>query len=104
MASKKRATISLFGVLTAHFTPGTPTAAVSSIRKGIPRGIFADMYRTSLFEFFLLAIKNTFDAARCSTVASMLLTTEEGNSFENSLSSGKDFQACKRIMRFVQKL
>jgi hypothetical protein len=97
IASKKRGTISLFGVLTAHFTPGTPTAAVTSIRKGIPRGIFADRYRTSMFAFFRLAIKNTFDAARRSTVASMLLMTEPGNSFVNSLSSGKDFQACSQI-------
>ena len=83
----------MFGVLTAHFTPGTPTTAVISIRKGIPRGILADRYRTSMFAFFLLAIKNTFAAARRSTVASTLLMTEAGNSFVNSWSSGKDFQA-----------
>jgi hypothetical protein len=50
-----------------------------------------------MFAFFRLAIKNTFDAARFSMVASMLLMTELGYSFENSLSSGKDFHACHKI-------
>jgi hypothetical protein len=53
-----------------------------------------------MFPFFRLAIKNTFDAARRSTVASMLLMTEPGNSFVNSWSSGKDFQACSQIKSF----
>lgn len=42
MASKKRRDISGLGVLTAHLTPGTPAAAVSSTRKTTLRGTLAE--------------------------------------------------------------
>lgn len=42
MASKKNGANSAFGVLIAHLTPGLPIAVVTSVKKGIPRGIFAE--------------------------------------------------------------
>lgn len=41
-ASKNMGADSGLGVLIAHFTPGVLTTVVSSIKKGIPRGIFAE--------------------------------------------------------------
>uniref|UniRef100_A0A0A9FYK6 AP-2 complex subunit beta-1, putative n=1 Tax=Arundo donax TaxID=35708 RepID=A0A0A9FYK6_ARUDO len=54
-----------------------------------------------MFAFLRLATKNTFDAARRSMVASMLLTTALGYSFVNSLSSGRDFQASRKLVRSI---
>lgn len=41
-ASKKSGAMSMFGVLTAHFSPGLPITVVSSIKKGIPLGILVE--------------------------------------------------------------
>lgn len=41
-ASKKSGAMSMLGVLTAHFNPGFPTTVVSSIKNGIPLGIFVE--------------------------------------------------------------
>lgn len=41
-ASKKSGAMSMFGVLTAHFNPGLPITVVSSIKNGIPLGIFVE--------------------------------------------------------------
>lgn len=94
-ASKKRGAISGLGVLIAHLTPGTPTAAVSSIKNGIPLGILAERYNTSWFAFFLFAMKNMFEAANLSRVDSMLLITSPGNSLNTSFESGRDFHVCR---------
>lgn len=75
----------------AHLRPGTPIAAVSSIKKGIPVGIFADRYNTSWFACFLFAMKNIFDAANRSSVASTLFIMIPGNSLSTSFESGNDF-------------
>jgi len=42
MASKINVDISGLGVLIALLTPGFPTAVVSSIKSGIPRGSLAE--------------------------------------------------------------
>lgn len=42
MASKKRGAVSGLGVLIAILTPGLLTTVVSSIKNGIPRGIFTE--------------------------------------------------------------
>ncbi|KVH90024.1 hypothetical protein Ccrd_007886 [Cynara cardunculus var. scolymus] len=93
-ASKNNGAISGFGVLMAHLSPGTPMTAVSSIKKGIPRGILADRYKTSWLAFLRLAIKNMFEGANCSMVASTLFITMPGMSLETSLESGNDFHVC----------
>lgn len=40
MASNRSPDISGLGVLAAHLTPGLPITVVSSIKNGMPRGIF----------------------------------------------------------------
>lgn len=72
IASKRRGANSGLGVFTAHFTPGTLMAAVSSIRKGTAFGPLQDRYKTSLLAFLRFATKKRFDAAKCSTVESTL--------------------------------
>lgn len=76
----------------AHLTPGVPITAVSSIKKGIPRGLLAERYNTSWLACLRLAIKNMFDAARRSRVVSTLLITDAGKSLDTSFESGSDFQ------------
>lgn len=93
-ASKKRGAISGLGDLIAHFSPGIPITAVSSIKNGIPRGIFAERYNTSWFACLRFAMKNMLDTASWSRVASTLFTTIPGKSFETSFESGKDFHVC----------
>ena len=97
IASKKRGAISGLGVLIAHLRPGTPTTAVSSIKKGIPWGILAERYNTSWFACLRFAIKNMFDAESRSKVVSTLLITIPGKSFITSFESGKDFHVCNEM-------
>ncbi|KAF3684985.1 hypothetical protein FXO38_00020 [Capsicum annuum] len=87
--SKKRGAISGLGVFMVHLTPGVPITVVSSIKKGIPRGILAERYNTSWLACLHIAIKNMFDAASRSRVFSTLVITDDGKALDTSFESGK---------------